>query len=77
MSAPVDDRVVPMYVCLCNGFTDKQVRAAGSGCSVAGVYRSLGVQPRCGKCVPMVREILQEGQGGRGDGLFGDAFAPV
>jgi bacterioferritin-associated ferredoxin len=51
-----------MYVCLCNGFTDKQVRAlapAADG-SAASVYRSLGVRPKCGKCVPVVREILGE-----------------
>ena len=50
-----------MYVCLCNGFTDRQVRqvcpaAAGS---TAEIYRQLGVQPRCGKCVPFVRDIVR------------------
>jgi bacterioferritin-associated ferredoxin len=52
-----------MYVCLCNGFTDRQVRAAresAEGC-VSGVYSALGCVPRCGKCVPMVRDILREG----------------
>jgi bacterioferritin-associated ferredoxin len=51
-----------MYVCLCNGFTDRQVRAArdtAEGC-VSGVYNALGCVPRCGKCVPMVRDILRE-----------------
>ncbi len=49
-----------MYVCLCNGFTDRQVRSvAGEGCSTASVYRSLGVRPQCGKCVPVVRDILR------------------
>ena len=49
-----------MYVCLCNGFTDGQVRAVArtAACSVAAVYRALGVQPRCG--VPTVREMLGE-----------------
>ncbi|HTZ79224.1 MAG TPA: (2Fe-2S)-binding protein [Stellaceae bacterium] len=51
-----------MYVCLCNGLTDRQVRgAAGSAkCSPAGVYRALGVRPQCGKCVPLMREILRD-----------------
>jgi bacterioferritin-associated ferredoxin len=68
-----------MYVCLCNGFTDKQVRVAGGmpGCSVAAVYRSLGVQPRCGKCVPTIRDILQECRVTRRDDIPGDAFAPA
>jgi bacterioferritin-associated ferredoxin len=51
-----------MIVCLCNAFTDRQVRAAYpiAGCSAARVYRALGVQPKCGKCVPMVRQIVSE-----------------
>jgi bacterioferritin-associated ferredoxin len=49
-----------MYVCLCNGFTDSKVRmiARKRNCSVADVYRSLGVTPKCCKCVPMIRSIL-------------------
>jgi bacterioferritin-associated ferredoxin len=50
-----------MYICLCHGFTDRQVRGLadeGKG-STAGVYRALGVRPKCGKCVPMVRDILR------------------
>jgi bacterioferritin-associated ferredoxin len=51
-----------MYVCLCNGFTDRQVcsLAAAAQGSAARVYHALGVRPRCGKCVPMVREILRQ-----------------
>lgn len=51
-----------MIVCLCNAFTDRQVRAAypTAGCSAARVYRALGVKPKCGKCVPMVRQIVSE-----------------
>jgi len=51
-----------MYVCLCNAFTDRQVRAVcpAAGSSVAAVYCALGVKPVCGKCVPMVREMLAE-----------------
>jgi bacterioferritin-associated ferredoxin len=50
-----------MYVCLCHGFTDRQVRAIATGAdgSTARAYRALGVRPQCGKCVPMVREILR------------------
>ena len=59
-----------MYVCLCNAFTDRQVRAVcpTAGCSTAAVYGALGVRPKCGKCVPMVREIVQE---------FAGAIAPT
>ncbi len=51
-----------MYVCMCHGFTDRQVRALSEaeGGSTAGIYRALGVRPRCGKCIPMVREIVRK-----------------
>ena len=50
-----------MYVCLCNGYTDRQIRSSVSGCTtVADVYRSLGSPPRCGKCVPMVADLCRE-----------------
>ncbi len=50
-----------MYVCLCNGFTDRDVRRCMKACenSVADVYRSLGCAPRCGKCVPLVRDMVK------------------
>ncbi|WP_370155278.1 bacterioferritin-associated ferredoxin [Ferrovibrio sp.] len=51
-----------MYVCLCHGFTDGDVRAAlDGGCrSVAAVYRTLADRPQCGKCVPDVRGMVNE-----------------
>jgi bacterioferritin-associated ferredoxin len=52
-----------MYVCVCHGFTDGQVRdLTAQGCrSIAEVYRCLsgGAPPQCGKCVPFVRQMLQ------------------
>jgi len=49
-----------MYLCICNAITDRQARLHGiaAGGSVAAFYRALGVKPKCGKCVPVVREIL-------------------
>ena len=51
-----------MYVCLCNAITDRDVRAhaAGGNCTVSTVYRSLGIEPQCGKCVPHVRQLLRQ-----------------
>ena len=52
-----------MYVCLCHGFTDhkvKELTAAGT-CSATQVYRHFGVRPRCGKCVPSVRDMVRDG----------------
>jgi len=52
-----------MYVCLCNGFTDRQVQNVVpiAKSSAAGVFRALGVRPQCGKCVPMVKELVRHG----------------
>ena len=48
-----------MYVCVCNGLTSRQVdAAAASSTSTGAVYRALGVQPRCGKCIPTIRNML-------------------
>ena len=53
-----------MYICLCNALTDRDVRAScEGGCSVAMVYRSLGCEPQCGKCVPFIRQMLREQSG--------------
>lgn len=51
-----------MYICLCHGFTDGDVRTAiAGGCrSVAAVYRHLADRPQCGKCVPEVRGMLDQ-----------------
>ncbi|WP_298721425.1 (2Fe-2S)-binding protein [uncultured Ferrovibrio sp.] len=57
-----------MYVCLCHGFTDGDVRnAIAGGCrSVSSVYRHLADRPQCGKCVPEVRGLLDQHKGHRG-----------
>lgn len=54
------ERHAGMYLCICNAITDRQARAhaSASGRSVADFYRALGVKPKCGKCVPTVREML-------------------
>jgi bacterioferritin-associated ferredoxin len=51
-----------VYVCLCNGVTDRQVRAKASSeeCSVGAVHRALGITPKCGKCIPMMRDLVRE-----------------
>jgi bacterioferritin-associated ferredoxin len=50
-----------MYICLCNALTDRDLRAScDDNASVSMVYRSLGCEPQCGKCVPFVRQMLRE-----------------
>lgn len=50
----------PVYICLCHGFTDTQVkRAVAEGRrSMRDVYAALGGKPRCGKCVSEVRALV-------------------
>lgn len=53
-----------MYVCVCNALTDRKIRSL-SECSrgtVADAYRALGIKVQCGKCVPIVRSILDRPQ---------------
>jgi bacterioferritin-associated ferredoxin len=56
-----------MYVCVCHAFTDGAVRRIapdGDG-TVAGLYRDLGVEPTCGKCVPIVRDLVRAAKADR------------
>ncbi|MBP6818661.1 (2Fe-2S)-binding protein [Ferrovibrio sp. MS7] len=50
-----------MYVCLCHGLTERDVRGAiDQGCrSVASVYKHLAEKPQCGKCVGDVRCMIR------------------
>ena len=51
-----------MYICLCYGIRDRDLHphTAGGCCSVSMVYQSLGAEPKCGKCVPFVRQALRQ-----------------
>lgn len=51
-----------MIVCVCNGLRDKVCRetAASGRCRGVGcIYRLNGCQVRCGRCVPMMRELYE------------------
>ncbi|QIB65208.1 bacterioferritin-associated ferredoxin [Kineobactrum salinum] len=51
-----------MYVCICKGITDTQIRTAvteGAN-SIREVRRSLGVASQCGKCGSLARDIVNE-----------------
>lgn len=51
-----------MYVCLCKGITDSQIRTAvNNGAeSMRAVRDQLGVASQCGKCSSFCREIVRE-----------------
>lgn len=51
-----------MYVCLCKGITDRQIKAAidDGASSLRQLRKALGVASQCGKCSVMTLEILDE-----------------
>jgi bacterioferritin-associated ferredoxin len=51
-----------MIVCCCNAFNDRAVDAAISegARSVAQVYKTLGVAPRCGTCKDVIRGLIND-----------------
>ena len=51
-----------MYVCICNGVTEQQVRdAADMGCaSVAELTMRTGAGANCGSCIGLAAEILED-----------------
>ena len=53
-----------MYVCICNGVTDRQIReAAAAGCAtVAELTMRTGAGATCGSCLAMAADILQAAQ---------------
>lgn len=51
-----------MYVCICHGVTDKQIRAAAENGidSLEGLSRQLNVATCCGRCADCAEQLLQE-----------------
>ena len=51
-----------VYVCLCKGITDTQIRAAvaDGASSLREVHNTLGVASQCGKCGIIARDIVRE-----------------
>ena len=51
-----------MYVCLCKGITDTQIRAAveEGASSLRDVRNTLGVTSQCGKSGILARDIVRE-----------------
>lgn len=51
-----------MYVCLCKGVTDCQIREAvcEGACSMRELGTCLGVATQCGRCARHARQVLEE-----------------
>jgi len=70
-----------MYVCICNGITDKQIRAAvaGGANSLQRLRDELGVASNCGTCTEHALSLLEDAptQAHLGSGLFYSAASPA
>lgn len=55
-----------MYICNCNGITEKELRGAIElGCAtMTCLQRELGVATCCGKCLPEASKLLRSLGGG-------------
>lgn len=51
-----------MYVCLCKGITDSQIRNAVAGglTSYRELRQTLGLSSQCGRCAVEARQIFRE-----------------
>lgn len=69
-----------MYVCLCKGVTDHQIRAAADNGakSFREARRELDLASQCGKCARMARDIFDDQmQKNLDPDLFYPAAAPA
>lgn len=53
-----------MYVCLCNGITEREIRqVVEAGCrSVSELTMRTGCGASCGSCLEMAAQLLDQGQ---------------
>jgi bacterioferritin-associated ferredoxin len=60
--APAPDPGSPMYVCICNGITDRTVReAADAGArDLADLRAMTGCASSCGSCADVALQVLRE-----------------
>ena len=70
-----------MYVCICNGITDKQIRSAvaGGANSLQSLRDELGVASQCGSCTDHAMSLLQDNAvvPPMADNLFYSAASPA
>ena len=59
-----------MYVCLCNGHRDHDIRrAAATGLRCArAIYSNLGKPARCGRCLDLAARVIEEVHGAGREG---------
>jgi len=57
-----DIRSLTVYICLCNGITEKQIRDAvlGGLNTLPAVRHGLGVASSCGRCADFAQQVIFE-----------------
>ncbi len=55
-------RIVLMFVCVCKGITDKDIREAVNqgDQSIKSIKETLGVASQCGGCVTLAKQIIDK-----------------
>ena len=63
-----------MYVCLCNGVTEREIRqTAQNGCrTMSELTMRTGCGAGCGSCVCVATSMLEEFHGASAGGVSGD-----
>lgn len=53
-----------MFVCICNGIKERDVREAARGGATcpSSAYAQVGCKPRCGQCFPYARQVIASEQ---------------
>ncbi len=53
-----------MYVCICNGLTEKHVKAAARALAehdcARTVYKQMGCKVQCGLCLPFAKHVISQ-----------------
>ncbi|GGF67919.1 bacterioferritin-associated ferredoxin [Terasakiella brassicae] len=51
-----------MYVCVCNGLREKEVRNAvkGGADTVGRIFKAYGCKPDCAQCIGCMRDVIEE-----------------
>ena len=51
-----------MFVCICRGYRERDIRrAAHAGLrSARDIYRELGAEPSCGRCLEFAEEVIRD-----------------
>ena len=64
-----------MYVCVCKGITEKQIKAAAANGTrtLRGLRMQLGVASQCGRCADCACQVLNEAKEQHSGSFFGGA----